>query len=611
MAPTATASRMRGHAPDGIMRRALFLTLAFFLTLSLTGWAQDWVSVHSHNLKLITNADTKSAQTALWRLEQVRTQFGLMLNRKKINRNRPFMIVGVRNEGELDSYAGGKPTLPGGFAVATPDRDYLFLDLSEYDWSGIYRAYTLLLLDANYPRTQPWFDEGLAQTLAGLNATEKTAALAAPPEVASTLQVGSVLPVAQLISPDVQQSPQFRATAWLLFRWLQESNQLEAAAQYFQQVMVQHVAPEQAFAQTFSVTPSDLDAALQKFRATALQPKHIDVPTALDKATFASNKLSDVDVQALKAEFRLEYPDRRGAALAELKQLLDTNHDNAEVNRGLGIGYLREGDLKTAADFIRRAIEIEDDSALMHYLLAIYYNQGSNGPVQVDSAAPTILLQAEKAVAIDEEFADAYALMAQAQVSMQSPAKAVQSMKRAIALSPRDQNLLLEFADVEIANSQFADARGLLNFLKGSDNQQVAQRATALLANADKERKTESHWASEGYTDPTSPQWKPPANRETKLANSDDTAENTSGKPDVRKIQYVKGTLLNVQCSENSATLRVSSGKKTWTFTVPDRSRAVLIGADNFECGWHDVPVSINFRASGSATGDIVSLEVD
>jgi Tfp pilus assembly protein PilF len=594
------------------MRRALFVTLAFFLPLSVAGWAQDWVSVHSPNLKIITDGDTKSAETALWRLEQVRTQFGLMMNRKKVNRNRPLMMVGVRNESELDSYAGGKTTLPGGFAVATPDRDYLFLDLSENDWSGIYRAYALLLLDANYPRTQPWFDEGLAQTLAGLNATEKTSSLGAPPGVASTLQAGSVLPVAQLIAPNVQQSPEFRASAWLLFRWLQESNQLEASAQYFQQVIVQHVAPEQAFAQTFSITPNDLDAALQKFRATALQPKRIDGPTSLDKGTFASNKLSDVDAQALRAEFRLEYPDRREAALAELKQLLANNHDNAEVNRGLGIGYLREGDLKSAADFIRRAIEIEDNSALMHYLLAIYYNQGSNGPVQADSAAPTILLQTEKAVALDEEFADAYALMAQAQVSMQSPAKAVQSMKRALALGPRDQKLLLEFADVEIANSQFADARVLLNFLKSSDNKEVAQRATMLLANADKERKTESHWASEGYTDPTDPQWKRPSDAKAEVAaEPEDASENTPARPDLRKIQYLRGTLLNVQCSEKSATLQVSSGKKTWTFNVPDRSRAVLIGADNFECGWKDVPVAINFRASGNASGDIVSLEVD
>lgn len=594
------------------MRRALFLTLAFFLTFSISGWAQEWVSVHSPNLQVITDGDTKSAQTALWRLEQVRTQFGLLMNRKKVQRNRPLLIIGVRTEAELNSFAGGRSTLPGGFAMAAPDRDYLFVDLSEKDWGAMYRAYTLLLLNANYPQTQSWFDEGLAQTLAGMNVTEKAASLDPPPQVANTLQSGSLLPLAQLLSNNVQQSPEFRATSWLLFRWLQESNQLEAAAQYFQQVMVQHTAPEQAFAQTFSINPRDLDAALQKFRTTALQPKRIGVPVALDKQTFASNKLNEVDVRALKAEYRLENPNQREQALAELKQLLANNHDNAEVNRGLGIGCLRQGDLKTAADFIRRAIEIEDNSALMHYLLAIYYNQGSNGAVQADSAAPTILLQTEKAVAIDDEFADAYALMAQAQVSMQSTAKAVQSMKRALALRPRDQNLLLEFAGVEIANSQFADAKGLLNFLKGSDNKEIAQQATTLLASADNQRKTESHWANQGYTDPTSPQWKRPEDEKAKLATeSNDSSASTPDKPDPRKVQYLKGTLLNVQCADKSATLKVNSGKKTWTFNIPDRSKALLIGADNFECGWHDVPVSINFRASGSATGDIVSLEVD
>jgi len=55
----------------------------------------------------------------------------------------------------------------------------------------------------------------------------------------------------------------------------------------------------------------------------------------------------------------------------------------------------------------------------------------------------------------------------------------------------------------------------------------------------------------------------------------------------------------------------VSSAKKTWTFNVADRSKALLIGADNFECGWKDVPVSINFKSNGGQQGDVVSLEVD
>jgi tetratricopeptide (TPR) repeat protein len=592
------------------MRRAFILTLAFFLTFTITGWAQEWVTVHSPNLRIFTDTDTKSAQTALWRLEQVRTQFGLMMNRKKVNRNRPLLIIGVRDQAELNSFAGGKPSPPGGLAYSTADRDYLLINLSASDWSATYRAYTLLLLNANYPRTQPWFDEGLSQTLGGLNVTEKSGALGAPPEVARTLQGGALVPVSRLIGAEAQQSPEFRATSWLLFRWLQESNQLQAAAQYFGQIKLQHVPPEQAFTQTFSISPKDLDAALQKFRTPAMTPKQIGVPVALDKQTFASNKVNEVDARALEEQFRLELPDQRERALAELKQLLAGNHDSLEVNRGLGIAYLREGDLKAAADFIRRAIEIEDTSAEMHYLLAVYYNQGSRGAVQIDSAAPTILLQTEKAVDKDAEFAEAYAQMASAQVAMQSPEKAAKSMKLALALSPRDEGLLLEFADVQIANSQFADAKALLNFLKTSDDKQIAQRATAMLADADKERKSQSKWAQKAYTDPTAPQWKPPDKADAKTAAAQED-EDTAAKPDSRKVEYLKGTLLNVECADKSATLKVTSGKKMWTFSILDRSKALLIGADNFECGWHDVPVSINFKASGATTGDIVSLEVD
>ncbi|MGE5110847.1 MAG: tetratricopeptide repeat protein, partial [Acidobacteriaceae bacterium] len=247
-----------------------------------------------------------------------------------------------------------------------------------------------------------------------------------------------------------------------------------------------------------------------------------------------------------------------------------------------------------------------------HYLLAVYYNQGSRDGIQVDSAAPTILLQTEKAVAIDSELSDAYSLMAQAQVAMQRADLAEKAMKQALALRPRDESTLLTFASIQIANSKFADAKALLNFLKTSGDQDVAQRATRLLANADKERKTESKWASKGYVDPTEEKWKAPAAADQPQGeNAEGEETEAKEKPDTRKVEYLKGTLMSVQCEDKSATLKVNSGKKTWTFNVADRSKALLIGADNFECGWHGVPVSINFRASGALSGDIISLEVD
>jgi Tfp pilus assembly protein PilF len=591
------------------MRRTLLLLFSLCLVLSLRSNAQEWVEVHSPNLRIVTDGDAKLASNALWHLEQVRTEFGLILNRKKVSRNRPLLLIGLRNSAEFQSYAGGRTTLPGGFAVSGADNNYLVMDLSATDWSGVYRSYALLLLNANYPKTQPWFDEGVAQLLAGMNVTEKMGEFRAPAEVEKVLQGGSLVPVAQLISPGTQQSPEFRATSWLLFRWLQESNLLEASAQYFGQVMVQHVPPAQAFQQSFSIAPSDLDAALAKFRTTAMTPKRLEVPAPLDKLTFVPVKLTDIDARAYQAQYRLEIPSERPRALKELLDLLSKNHDNVEVNRGLAMAYLREGDLKSCADFTRRAIELKDDSAKMHYLLALYFNQGSNGPIQVDSAVPTILLQTDKAVTLDPEYSDAYILMAEAHVSMNRADLAARSMSKAMALRPRDESLLLTFASVQIANSKFTEAKQLLEFLKTSDDKGVAQRATEMLATADSTRKTERKWANKGYVDPTADKWK--ATKPASDEASKETAEAKPDQPDTRKVEYLKGILLNVQCAEKSATLRVSSAKKTWTFNVADRSKALLIGADSFECGWKGVPVSVNFKSSGGQQGDVVSLEVD
>jgi hypothetical protein len=42
-----------------------------------------------------------------------------------------------------------------------------------------------------------------------------------------------------------------------------------------------------------------------------------------------------------------------------------------------------------------------------------------------------------------------------------------------------------------------------------------------------------------------------------------------------------------------------------------DRNTAVLIGADRFDCSWHDTSVTINYKRSGNFQGDLISLEVN
>jgi hypothetical protein len=43
---------------------------------------------------------------------------------------------------------------------------------------------------------------------------------------------------------------------------------------------------------------------------------------------------------------------------------------------------------------------------------------------------------------------------------------------------------------------------------------------------------------------------------------------------------------------------------------VSDSKHAVVIGADEFSCSWKKEKVAVNYRETGDATGNVVSIEV-
>lgn len=596
--------------------RRIVLLLPLCLLLGLAVQAQEWSEIHSPNLVMITNVEPHRAQDSMWRMEQMRTAFGRLLNRTKVNRNKPLVIFGLQNQAEVRSLVGDAKLIPGGYALASQDRNFLVIDLSATDTTGVDRAYALLMLDANYPRTQPWFDEGIAAYIAGLSTAPKQSDLHPTPEILQLLQSGGLVPMARLISADAKDTPQFRATSWLFLRWLIDNGQLDNAAIYFNQVMNRRVPPVQAFQQAFGRTPEQFDPLLAKYRPQALASKKIDLSTDLDPRTFTVSKLTDTTVRALQAQLRLEIPSLQDRAAADLRQMLAQEPDNVEVNRGLGIYYLHFGDMKNSIDYIRRAIEIKDNDALMHYLVAVWRNRGSREGIQVDSEGPTIQMQVERCIELDPEFAAAYILLADAQVATNHADRGLQTIRKGIALSPRDESFLLTFASIQLASGKYDEARNLLTFLQAGTDSDIAKRAGEMLISAKRLTKSQQHWAEQGmtYTDPTDPRWKPKKPTAGDAANLDQPeTPKAPDKPDPRKIQYLKGTLVDVQCPEssNAATLNIFAARKKWAIQIPDRTRALLIGADSFQCSWKDVSVSVNYRASGPEKGDLVSLEID
>jgi hypothetical protein len=80
---------------------------------------------------------------------------------------------------------------------------------------------------------------------------------------------------------------------------------------------------------------------------------------------------------------------------------------------------------------------------------------------------------------------------------------------------------------------------------------------------------------------------------------------------DKRPVLNLRGTLLSVECGQGAgAELMLSSGGNRWKMRVDDRARLLLIGTENFDCGWQQRAVSLNYKLRKEHEGDVVSLEL-
>jgi hypothetical protein len=74
----------------------------------------------------------------------------------------------------------------------------------------------------------------------------------------------------------------------------------------------------------------------------------------------------------------------------------------------------------------------------------------------------------------------------------------------------------------------------------------------------------------------------------------------------------VKGKIVTVDCGKApEAIMTVLAGGRTLKLHTFDYKSVAVVGTDQFSCDWRDQRASINYKASGTAQGDIVSVEID
>jgi len=217
---------------------------------------------------------------------------------------------------------------------------------------------------------------------------------------------------------------------------------------------------------------------------------------------------------------------------------------------------------------------------------------------------------------------------------------AMDSMRAAIQLSPRNQSYLLNMAQIYLAGKNWDAATALLERLKSSPDSQVAKSAAQQLQGLPMLKKYGV--LPQGETTPQPPPATPPSPSSSPPSSSQSSAatatkpaapppktekpnpqsEEEAGvdhpeqppsppQPDKRAIQFVKGKLVAVDCSQPpSAILTVAAGTRLMKLRTENYKSLMLIGADDFSCDWKSRAVAVNYRAGGKADGDLVSVEI-
>lgn len=600
--------------------------------------AQNWIEVRSPNFSVVTDAGDKRGREVALHFEQMRQVFGSLIMHEKVNIAAPLQIVAFKDRKGLNRVAPlwqGKPVELAGFYLGGEDKHFIALDLSsDAGWPAVFHEYAHLLLNANYPRTQLWFDEGFAEYYSTIKIDKKEVRVGDPPQWSVETLHSGLMPVLQLLnvvneSDDYNKTGQrrslFYAESWLMVHYFFDMQKIREAGQYFTLVKKQNVPVADALKQAFGMTPAEFDRALQDFLVSRNALFHtMKPPAGIESVTFSARRMKDLESEAIIADMHQHSTDHVAQAQQEFERILAQNPDYAPAQRGLGIAYLAKQQFKEAGEHFRRAAKLgSTDPRVYYYIGYILYRRISAPGAIVDPEMLVDMNEAiNRAIDLDPEYADAYNMRSFALLHARNYPQAIEALKTAIRLSPRNEEYKLNLATQYLTANRYDEAIALFDQLRSSTDPNVAKTAASQLQTAKDWKQRPLLSLSSTMKEPEdSAKWqrKPSGPEDAEMKKLEEAQRNggehieAEATAETRPVKFLKGTLVRVECSGQllpSAVLTVTAGAKSFKLASKDVSKILLIGTNSFSCGWRNRKVSVNYSESGANRGDIVSLEV-
>jgi len=615
-----------------------------FLTVPL--WAAEehepkWIRVSSLHFAVLSDAEEKKAVEVVLRLEQMRGVCGQLLLRNKLSMPEPVDVVALRSYSEYARLA--PPALASsaqGYFLSGDDRNYIVLNVADEDsWLAVRRQLAVLYLSYNYPPTQAWLDEGFAAYFSSVRVDNQQATMGGDPGGLIELlkaQSWTALPAlfgmrteaaARLAGP---QRTLFTAEAWIVTHYLLAQNKLPETGTYFGLVQNQGLPIEQAVQQAYGMSAAQLEQAVKEHlhsltmapaaaeragKTPILAAGEMQVPVPVGPADVGTStvQVPRAEAQALLAEVAVRVPEHREEAMHQLDTLVEQPLTETVIaHRALGWALVAQNKFEDAMDEFHQALELSQTDPWTHYYLArTKYLMAQRGGEMFPGLA-NMMQDLRIVLDWDGNFAEAYHMLAMARVQGGGINSALSALRTAISLNPRNEGYLLDLARVYMAGKRWDEATELLQRLKTSTDPQIAGAATQNLDDLPTLKRYGLMPQHPNAAAAGAPGGSHPASA-TANADSDEESEGArlEPPPDKRKVQFLKGRLMSVNCAQApAAILTVSEGGRTMRLRTEDVKSLLLIGADEFSCDWKNRPVVANYKAGGKSDGDLVSLEV-
>lgn len=478
--------------------RFIYLSVCLAVTAPAFGGEPQWVEIHSPHFSVVTDAGEKRGREAAARFEQMRAVFGALMVNAKVNTPIPLQIVAFRNNKELRQFAPifqGKATQMDGLFVGGADRCFVLLDMSlENPWQVVFHEYAHQLMNGTLSmQLDPWFEEGFAEYFRGIVVDGKEADVGRIPEDESYvldhtawLKVADLLRVQQYsktYNENGDRRTVFYAESGILVHYIYDNTLLPKVAVYFDLVRNRHVAVEDAIQQAFGMSASQLDKELLYYAHSGHSKGYkLAAPEGIDSKGYSSAPLEALNAQTILADIHVHSPDYQKSAVEEFEAILKIDPNNAAALRGLGYSYLIKQDLQKAGEYFHKSAQLNpNDPRVLYYSASLTQREASSTSDGNAERLRSMQSELERAIKLDPQFADAYSLLALAYRLQGNLNEAIPVLRKAVELSPRNEQYQLNLAQLYIESGKFDEATSILRVLQASDNAGIATRSSEQL----------------------------------------------------------------------------------------------------------------------------------